>query len=166
MATKKSAKKPVKMIEVYERGVKREVPMEGPITPPMVVKIPEVVEPYANSVPVQARDSHTADPITRTDAMTRKVHLVTVFLSILTGCLMAIMGWFPKDWPELFIFALWLVIASGEWLLAFILIAYLDYKETPAAINWFLARNYMGMMHKEQHHRLRAMYPDQFEEEE
>ena len=165
MAKKRSAARPTKKIKIIEKGVEREVPMEGPLPAP-VIKIPEVVEPYVQAVPVQARDVHTADPLIRTQALSAKVHLVTAFLAILTGCLMVIMQWFPKDWPELFIFLLWLGLASIEWIAVFVFLAFLDYKETPSAINWFLAKNVIGMMKEEQQHRLRAMYPNQFLEED
>lgn len=134
---------------------------------PPVRSVPAVVDPYANAMPqtVQNIVRYEVTPITRAQAMTLKVHQVTLFLAILTGALMLVLQWYPADWNGLAVFFLWLALASLEWIAVFCLLAILDYKETPAAQNRMQMKAYIDMMRTEQYHRLRAMYPTQFKDE-
>jgi len=45
-----------------------------------------------------------------------------------------------------------------------VMLAILDYKETPAAQAWYQMKSYVRFMGKEQDHRLRALYPDQYDQ--
>ncbi len=134
---------------------------------PPVRNVPAVVDPYAGAMPqtVQNIVRYDVTPITRAQAMTLKVHQVTLFLAILTGALMLVLQWYPTDWTGLAVFFLWLALASVEWIAVFCLLAILDYKETPAAQNRMQMKAYIKIMQLEQYHRLRAMYPTQFEDE-
>ena len=55
-------------------------------------------------------------------------------------------------------FLLWLLLASGEWLLCFVLLAILDWRETPSAVQWRLTEGYLALMRREQTARLMTMY--------
>lgn len=144
-----------KEIFIGEKGVTRVIPLEGELLPP-VRKVPDTVDPYAGSMPVvQMVSKYESTPITRAQALTMKTHQVTVALAILTAAGMVVIR-------HEFLFMTWLVIASVEWVATFALLAVLDWRETPAAANWRQTNAYLNMMQKEQDHRLRAMYPDQY----
>jgi hypothetical protein len=51
-----------------------------------------------------------------------------------------------------------LLIASGEWVLCFIVLAVLDWRETPSALAWRQSEQYAQLMRREQTARLKAMY--------
>lgn len=151
----------------YDQGLNMVQPeAKAEILPP-VRSVPAVVDPYAGAMPqtVQNIVRYDVTPITRAKAMTMKVHTLTLFLSMLTGCLMFVMQWYPTDWGFLAVFVMWLALASVEWIAVFCLLAILDYKETPAAQNRMQMKAYIDLMRTEQYHRLRAMYPTQFEDE-
>ncbi len=140
-------------------------PKQGDVLPP-VRSVPNVIDPYASTMPqtVQMVTKYEATPITRAQAMVMKVHTITVFLSIMTGAAMYVFSLYPQSWQMFSVFCLWLVVASVEWCGMFALLAILDYRETPAAHNRLQMGAYIRMMETEQYHRLRAMYPEQFEE--
>ena len=46
----------------------------------------------------------------------------------------------------------------------FVFLSILDYREQPSAQNRTQMEAYIDMMKKEQNHRLRAMYPEQYDE--
>jgi len=151
----------------YDQGLNMVKPQpQAEILPP-VRNVPAVVDPYAAAMPqtVQNIVRYDATPITRAQAMTMKVHQVTLFLAILTGALMLVLQWYPADWTGLAVFFLWIALASVEWIAVFCMLAILDYKETPAAQNRMQMKAYINMMQTEQYHRLRAMYPEQFKDE-
>jgi hypothetical protein len=130
-----------------------------------VASVPVVVEPYAEAaMPAQVVAEYHADPITRYKAMQGKVREVGLFLSLLTGALMLVMQWYPSSYDALSVFLLWLALASGEWVALFVMLSILDYKETPAAQNWYKMKALVRFMGKEQDHRLREMYPEQYDE--
>jgi hypothetical protein len=90
------------------------------------------------------------NPITRAQAMVQKVNTVTVALAVFTLAALFILGEFS--------FLLWLLIASGEWVLCFIVLAVLDWRETPSALAWRQSEQYAQLMRREQTARLKAMY--------
>jgi hypothetical protein len=124
---------------------------------PPVRNVPQVVDPYVNAMPqtVQQVAKYEANPITRAQAMTMKTHQITIALAVLTVAAIVIL-------KGQFYFLTWLVLASLEWVLTFITLAIIDYRETPAAQNRQQMDAYIKMMYREQSHRLRAMYPDQY----
>jgi hypothetical protein len=135
---------------------KNYVALEGEVLPP-VRHVPQVIDPYAPSMPaVQQVVSYEATPLTRAQAMTMKVHQVTIALAILTACAL-------YKFSEFYLFT-WLLLASLEWVGVFIILAIIDYRETPAAQSRMQWHDYAYMMHREQAHRLRAMYPEQYPE--
>ena len=155
------------LIRVNDRHGSRYV--QADVLPPAAKPIPNapvVVDPYANHAPqmVQQVVKSESNPITRAQAMVLKTHLVTSFMALLTLAVMLVTSWYPQNANGLLIFLIWIGVASLEWLAAFVMLAILDYKETPAAQAWYQMKSYVGMMGKEQDHRLRAMYPDQYDE--
>ena len=147
----------MKQLKIVERGQVRMVPMEGEIMPP-VRSVPNVVDPYAQSMPITVQQvvKYEATPITRAQAMVTKVHQVTLALAILTAAAMVML-------KGEFIFLTWLILASVEWVGVFVFLSILDYREQPAAQNRTQMDAYIDMMKKEQNHRLRAMYPEQYD---
>lgn len=127
---------------------------------------PVVVDPYIAHLPqsVQQVVKTESNPITRARAMVIKTHLVTVFMALLTLAVMLVTSWYPHDAGGLLIFMIWIGVASLEWLAAFAMLAILDYKETPAAQAWYQMKAYVRFMRDEQQHRLRMLYPDQYDE--
>ena len=141
-------------------------PLQGEVLPPVrkVVSIPVVVDPYADHVSKpQMLAENTVDPIIRYKAMVSKVDRITIALAVLTGALLLALQWYQSSWGLWALFA-WVVFASLEWLGAYAFTAILDYKETPSAQNWYKMKSLVEFMSKEQDHRLREMYPDQYDE--
>jgi hypothetical protein len=141
----------------------------GEILPPVkpIPTMPAVIDAYAQHAPkiVQQVTTYEAGPITRAQAMTMKANQITKFLAVMTGAAMVVFQLYPASLGGLGIFLLWLVIASAEWCLMFAMLAILDYRETPSAQGWFQMKSYTKFMRDEQQHRLRAMYPDQYDEQ-
>lgn len=131
-------------------------PLRGEVLPP-VRSVPNVVDPYAQSMPVTVQQvaKYDADPITRAQAMTMKSHQITVALAILTAAGMVILR-------HEFYFLVWLLLASIEWIGTFITLAILDYRETPSAANRHQMDAYIKMMDREQRNRLKAMYGEDY----
>lgn len=132
-------------------------PLQGEVLPPAVrpvAQVPTVVDPYAANLPqtVQQVVRYDVTPESRARSMVMKVHQVTIFLAILTASAMVMLAEFS--------FLAWLALASGEWVAVFVLLAVLDYRETPQALARHTATKYIGLMEKEQAARLRAMYGD------
>jgi len=155
------------LIRVNDRHGSRYVQAE--VLPPVARPIPSapiIVDPYAAHSPqiVQQVAKSESDPITRARAMVLKTHLITGFMAMLTGASMIALQWYPQDANGLIIFLIWIGVASLEWLASFVMLAILDYKETPAAQAWYQMKSYVRFMGKEQDHRLRMMYPDQYDQ--
>jgi hypothetical protein len=131
-------------------------PLRGEVLPP-VRSVPTVVDPYASSLPqtIQQETQYISNPITRAQAMVTKVHQVTLFLSILTGAAMLLF--------DMWFFLGWVILASVEWVSVFVFLSILDYREQPAAQHRHEMDAYLGMMEREQSHRLRHLYPDQYD---
>ena len=156
---------PKKQIVTYEQQV--EMGLIRPratnfVTPaPAPRLIPNaIVDPYAehHGSPVQFVSHFQADPETRATALIRKSNTVTLFLALLTAAAMYVFQLHPIDVSTLVIFFLWLVVASAEWLAAFALLAVLDWKETPSALEWRRTDGYLSLMKREQSARLMTMY--------
>lgn len=112
----------------------------------------EVIDPYATNLPqpVQYVVSHQYTPITRAQSVLIRTSAVTVALAILTAAAMAMLdGWG---------FLAWLALASAEWVVCFLVVAVLDWRETPSALTWKQSNDYMGLMKTEQRARLKAIY--------
>jgi hypothetical protein len=112
----------------------------------------EIVDPYAPTYPqpIQYLVRHEYSPITRAQAMLIKTSAVTIFLSILTGAALFMLD----SWS----FLLWLLLASLEWVFCFVLLAVLDWRETPSALAWKMSDDYISLMEREQRARLRRLY--------
>jgi hypothetical protein len=82
--------------------------------------------------------------------MVTKTTAVTIFLSLLTLAALFML--------DSFTFFLWLLLASGEWVLCFLLLAVLDWRETPTALAWRQSEGYLQLMRREQEARLTALY--------
>ena len=119
-----------------------------------------IVDPYAqhHGTPVQFVVHHEVTPETRAKAMVMKTHQVTIFLAVLTGALMWVFQLHPLNAGTLVIFLLWLALASFEWLAAFALLAVLDWRETPSALEWKRTDGYLSLMKREQSARLMTLY--------
>ena len=131
-------------------------PLQGEVLP-AVRSVPAVADPYAEHLqqPVTQVVRYEVTPESRARSMVMKVHQVTIFLAILTAAGMYMLS-------EL-TFGLWLLLASGEWIAVFIVLAIIDYREQPASLSRMQADRYLGMMEREQRARLRAMYGDDAE---
>ena len=137
--------------------------LRGEVLPP-VRNVPNVVDPYAGNLPAnQQVTRNEINPVTRAQAMIMKSREVTIFLGVLTASLMYLMNWYPHTWQMFAIFVLWAGFVSGEWFAMFALLAMLDFWETPAAFQWRQWKDYFGAMDDERQHRVRAMYPDQYD---
>jgi hypothetical protein len=102
---------------------------------------------------VSANTIHTSTPEQRAISLLIKTSAVTVFLSLLTLAGLVIFG-------EL-VFFLWLLLASAEWVVCFLFLAWSDWKEHPSAIRWLWSRRMLDMMEYEQEVRLRAQYGEE-----
>jgi len=128
------------------------------------IRYQNIVDPYTKDIPqpIQMIDKHTSDPIMRSKALVYKTHAITIFMSVMTGASMVALEWYPSKYT-LIIFMVWIGIASLEWVVIFIAMSILDYKETPSSISWFQMKKYLYMMQDEHQHRLRALYPNQYD---
>jgi hypothetical protein len=148
--------------EQIEQGLIR--PAKNFVAPEVMPKmrnVPSViVDPYAagNASPVQYIVKHDVTPESRARAMAYKTHQVSIFLALMTGALMYALQLYPLSWHGIAIFMLWLALASIEWLAAFALLAVLDWRETPSALEWKRTDGYLHLMKREQNARLMTMY--------
>jgi len=139
-------------------------PAKNFVAPEIMPKIrnvpPVIVDPYAasNTSPVQYIVKHDVTPESRARAMAYKTHQVSVFLALLTAALMYALQLYPLSWHSIAIVCLWLALASVEWLAAFVLLAVLDWRETPSALEWKRTDGYLSLMKREQKARLMTMY--------
>lgn len=118
---------------------------------PPVQAVPSVSDPYAPYAPQVQQVIHVdVTPISRAQAMVMKVSAVSVALATLTLAALIML--------DSFYFFLWLLLASLEWVGTFIVLAVIDYRETPAAQARLHLQRYLDMMEREQIARLRAMY--------
>ena len=115
----------------------------------------EVIDPYAHAPALESVQHVTRweyNPQSRAWAMLTKTSAVTVALAVLTGAAMIMLdGW---------TFLAWLLLASVEWAICFLVLAILDWWETPSAHTWHLTSGYLRLMEKEQRARLRRLYGD------
>lgn len=121
-------------------------------TPPTIPTRHEIIDPYAAGMPqpVQYVVQHTYTPISRAQSVLIRTSAVTVALAILTAAAMAMLdGWG---------FLAWIILASLEWVVCFVIVAVLDWRETPSALTWKQSSDYMGLMRTEQAARLKAIY--------
>jgi hypothetical protein len=128
---------------------------------PTARKIPSAItDPYAagNASPVQYMVKHETTPESRAKAMVTKTNQVSLFLGLMTAAAMYVFSLYPLHWATVPIVLLWLVIASAEWLAAFYLLAQLDWKETPTAIEWRRTNGMLDLMKREQKARLMTVY--------
>lgn len=112
----------------------------------------EVIDPYAAHAPqpVQYLVTHNYTSEGRARSVLLRTSAVTVALAILTACAMAMLdGWF---------FFGWLLLASIEWVVCFLVVSVLDWKETPSALTWKQSDDYMELMRTEQAARLKTLY--------
>jgi hypothetical protein len=148
---------PTKHITVHDRTGQRTIPLQPEPAPLAVARAtctvpPTIVDPYAphSHQVAQLVTQYEANPESRAKAMVTKTTAVTLFLGLLTWAALGMLGEFT--------FLLWLFCASGEWVLCFIVLAVLDWRETPAAIAWRQSEGYLDLMRREQAARLQAMY--------
>lgn len=102
---------------------------------------------------LSANTTHATTSWDRAISMLVKTSAVTVFLSILTLAAMYLMGSLA--------FFLWLLWASTEWVLCFLVLAMLDWREHPSAIRWNFSNRVLDMMEREQEVRLRSQYGEE-----
>lgn len=113
--------------------------------------MPVPTDPYAMAIaPVQQIVKYESSPEQRARAMVMKVHQVTVALAVLTGAALYGFGQFYLFW--------WLIAASLEWVVVFVVLAIIDYRETPSAQQRHQTDRLLDMMDREQQARLRATY--------
>lgn len=124
-------------------------------------KVPNaVIDAYAPYMQPAAQFvvHHEVTPETRAKAMVMKTHQVTIFLALMTGALMYVFSLHPQNTTALVIILLWIALASFEWLAAFALLAVLDWRETPSALQWKQTTGMLSLMKREQSARLMTMY--------
>jgi hypothetical protein len=100
----------------------------------------------------EAHTIHQADPVSRGKALFIKTMGISLFLWGLTIAALAM--------NEMLSFMMWLLWASIEGGICFLVLAYLDWREHPSAIRWQWTQGLLGMMEREQEARLRAQYGD------
>jgi hypothetical protein len=93
---------------------------------------------------------YTADPITRAQGLLLKTSAATLALAFLTLAGMIMLSQFA--------FFLWLLLASLEWVVCFLALAVLDWREHPSAIRWRWTNGLIDIMQDEQRRRLDAQY--------
>lgn len=98
----------------------------------------------------EARTIHHADPITRGVSILIKTTAITFFLAALTLAGLAML--------DSLTFFFWMFLASLEWVICFLYLAYKDWQEHPSAIRWTWTQGLLAMMEREQEARLRAQY--------
>ena len=119
----------------------------------------EVIDPYAHAPALESVQHVTRweyNPQSRAWAMLTKTSAVTAALAVLTMAAMFMLS----QWT----FLAWLLLASIEWVICFLALAILDWRETPSAHTWHLTSGYLRLMEREQRARLRRMYGDDGEE--
>jgi hypothetical protein len=134
-------------------------PLQGDVLPP-IRPVPAIVDAYTAAMPQAAQHiaHYEATPITRAHAMRMKIRDITLFLAVMTGAAMYVFQLYPPTLGSLTIVLLWLASVATEGLLVFVVLAILDYRETPAAMNRMQWHDYARFMDREQRNRLRAMY--------
>lgn len=144
-----------KEIVIHERGVARHYAVEAQVLPP-ARNVPMPVDPYAAAIaPVNQVVKYESSPEQRARAMVMKVHQVTVALAVLTAAALYGFGQFYLFW--------WLIAASAEWVAVFVVLAVIDYRETPSAQHRHQTDRVLDMMEREQRARLRATYGDNYD---
>lgn len=116
----------------------------------------EVHDPYAMTPALEGAQMvshHHYHPKDRASAMLTKTSAITLALAIFTAAAMLMLS-------GAFWFFTWLVLASIEWVLCFLALAYLDYRETPASVTHKKLDGYLDLMRREQRARLRRLYGD------
>lgn len=98
----------------------------------------------------EARTIHHADPVSRGKALLIKATAITVALGLFTLAALAVL--------DILNFMIWLLLASVEWVICFLYLAYNDWREHPSAIRWQWTQGLLGMMEREQEARLQAQY--------
>ena len=137
-------------MQTHESRSIQYVPARAEVLPP-VQAVPVVSDPYAAYAPQVQQVIHVdITPVNRAQAMVMKVSAVTLALAVFTLAALVILGEFY--------FFLWLLLASLEWVGTFVILAVIDYRETPAAQARMQLQRYLDMMEREQIARLRAMY--------
>jgi hypothetical protein len=101
----------------------------------------------------EARTIHYADPVSRGKAMLLKTLGISLFLWGLTIAALALTDGLS--------FMLWLLWASIEGGVCFLVLAVLDWREHPSAIRWQWTQGLLGMMKEEQRRRLNAQYGEE-----
>lgn len=104
----------------------------------------------------EARSIHYADPVSRGKGLLLKTTAITVALGLFTVAALAMF--------DMLTFFIWLVLASGEWVVCFIILAILDWREHPSAVRWQWTNGLLNMMEKEQDARLRAQYGKDYDQ--
>lgn len=156
MTTERPLARRVTVAEQHELGLIRQQRPANWVAPePRTGEIMarhEVIDPYAAGLPqpVQYVVKHESNPQSRAAAMLVKTSAVTIALAVFTGAAMMMLDSFG--------FFAWLVLASLEWVLCFLTLAVLDWREHPSAITWNASNRYLDMMEKEQAARLKALY--------
>lgn len=141
--------------EQQETGiVKRTGNFVAPV-PAQVYPMPakhEIIDPYAAHAPqpVQYIVQHEYTSMGRAHSVLLRTSAVTVAMAILTAAAMFMLdGW---------AFFGWIFLASIEWVLCFLVVSVLDWRETPSALTWKQSDDYMELMRTEQAARLKALY--------
>ena len=113
----------------------------------------EVIDPYAQAMPqpVQYVVQHTYTPTSRAHSVLIRTSAVTVALAILTIA------------AAMFMLDTWGILCvdhagEPEWCVCFVIVAVLDWRETPSALTWKQTNDYMYLMKTEQTARLKAIY--------
>lgn len=126
------------------------------VSPDKVEVIPsrhEIIDPYAHAPGIEGAEQiahFNATPITRAKALIGKATAATVALGLLTAAAMVMLS----D----FFFFLWLFLASLEWVVCFLALAVLDFRETPASVTHKKIDGYLALMAREQRARLKKLY--------
>lgn len=101
---------------------------------------------------------YTVTPEGRGNLFIKRLGVLLAFLAVITAMAMALFSLYPHDWAGMAIAGLWLLAVATEGIIAFCVLAILDYRETPAAQNRTAMNKTIRLMAIEQGMRLVGMY--------
>jgi hypothetical protein len=116
--------------------------------PPVQSPANDALGQLVGGLMAEARTIHHADPVSRGKALLLKATAITIALGGFTLAALAVL--------DMLSFMTWLLLASLEWVVCFLYLAYNDWREHPSAIRWQWTNGLLGLMEREQEARLRA----------
>lgn len=142
----------VSLEEQEQTGLARRNTFVAPLPQARPMPPPAQVDPYAQAASEmhEVRALYTHDPVSRGKAMFIKTMGISLFLWGLTLAGLALL--------DSLSFMVWLLWASLEGGIIFIVLAWIDHKEHPLSVRAKLADGFLGIMRREQSMRHVATY--------